>query len=154
MKWRNSMRVRHIILVVAVVLAVVGGLVGCDLLGIVSVSQRVSDFQNDLNLANRSMIYQDFHPTLTSDYDSLKSASLTLDSIIPPLNPGDADYTLTITDQKDPATGVFVTIDGGASGFSPQYLKLTMATTGTSDYRIVTLAISTTQGSFASPNIQ
>jgi outer membrane lipoprotein-sorting protein len=151
MKRRSSMRVRHIVFSLAAVVTLAGVLAGCELLGIVSIDDRIVAFQNELNASTRSTIYENFHPTLTSDFTSLKNATLTLDTIIPPLGTGDAQYSLVVTDKADPSTGVFVTIDGGSLGWGPQYLKLVMETTGTADYRIVSLEIDPTPGNFLGP---
>jgi hypothetical protein len=142
MKRRNSMRVRHIVLSLFLVLALSGVLVGCELLGFVSIDLRVTDFESALNAANRSTLYENFHPTLTNDFQALKNTALTIDVPMPPLVGADASYVLTIDNKADPATGVLVTVTGGPAGFSaPKHLKLVMDTTGIADYRIVSLAL-------------
>ncbi len=143
------MRVRHIVLGLLAAAALSGALVGCDLLGMVSIDQRITDFQTSLN-GDRTTLYENFHPTLTSDYNALKDPTTTIDPLIPVLGTGDTPYSLSITDQGSPSTGVMVTISGGGSGWGPKYLKLVMETTGTSDYRIVSLEIEGTN-SFPGP---
>jgi len=146
------MRARHGIFLLAIVAALAGILVGCDLLGFVSPSARVSEFESALNSATRAAAYQNFHPDKTSDYSALKDPVPTLDPIFPRLGTGDAAYSLTVTDDASPSSGVFVTVTGGPAGFgAPKYLKLVMETVGTGDNRIVSLEMSTTKGSFPGP---
>jgi hypothetical protein len=135
------MRVRHYVLFLLVVLAMAGVLVGCDILGFVSIDQRVADFQVSLNAADRSSLYTNFHPDQTADYAALKDPPKTIDAVMPPLASGDTAYTLAVTDESDAATGVIVKVTGGPALYgAPKNLKLVMATTGTGDYRIVSLA--------------
>jgi hypothetical protein len=136
------MRVRHYVLFILVALAMAGMFVGCDLLGFVSIDQRVTDFQDSLNAADRSTLYTNFHPTLTSDYAALKDPTTTINQLMPPLGTGDTTYTLTVADETDPATGVIVNVTGGPASYgAPKHLKLVMDVTGTGDYRIVSLAM-------------
>ncbi|MGA2975411.1 MAG: hypothetical protein ABSF77_08900 [Spirochaetia bacterium] len=135
------MRIRRILLPVLVVLILAGGLISCSFLGMVSIDDRIAQFQTDLNSATRSTIYEDFHPTKTSDYNALKDP-VTIEAVFPPLGISDTAYSLTVTDESNPATGVIVTVTGGPASFNaPKHLKLVMDTTGVSDYRIVSLAI-------------
>jgi hypothetical protein len=140
------MKARHIVLLVGVA-AVIAALASCSLFGIVSIDNRITDFQNDLNSSTRAAIFQDFHPTKTSDYSALKDPKTTIDPLIPPVGTS-PNYVLTVTDETSPSTGVLVTITGGSAGAfpTPQYLNLVMDVTGSSDYRIVSLELSTTQG--------
>jgi hypothetical protein len=147
------MKTRHILLLIGVA-AILGGLAGCSLFGIVSIEDRLATFQTDLNSATRTVIYQNFHPTRTSDYSALKDPMTTIDVVIPALGTNPA-YSLSVTDKSDPANGVKVTITGGPAGFGPQYLNLVMDVTGTSDYRILSLELSGTRGYFTgNPQIQ
>lgn len=150
------MKGRHILFLIGIAAILAAVIVGCSVAGAtVSVTQRITDFQSDLNSSGRTTIYEDFHPTMTSDYNALKDPTTTIDSVIPPLGTSDPAYVLTVTDDTYPATGVFVTITGGPVTFgAPQYLKLVMAVTGTADYRIVSLALSNTAGSFPTTQIQ
>jgi hypothetical protein len=149
------MRTRHILVLLAIAVVLAAGVIGCNPFGSVSITERISQFQTDLNSADRSNIYMNFHPTSTSDYNALKSSSATLDSVIDPVGSG-PNYTLTITDQSDPSTGVLVTISAGPAAWStyPRYLKLVMETTGVGDYRIVSLWLDDGSGNFTgSPQI-
>jgi len=140
----------RLILLLAGAAAILVALASCSLLGIVSIDDRLANFQTDLNSATRSTIYQDFHPTKTSDYNALKSPILTIDVVIPAVGSNPA-YSLQVTDKSDPASGVKATITGGPAGFGPQYLNLVMDVTGTSDYRIVSLELSSVRDSFPGP---
>jgi hypothetical protein len=135
------MRVRHYVIFLLVVLAMAGVLVGCDILGFVSIDQRVTDFQDSLNAADRTSLYLNFHPDQTADYAALKDPTTTIDVLMPRLGTGDTAYTLTVADESDAAAGVIVKVTGGPATYgAPKHLKLVMATTGTADYRIVSLA--------------
>ena len=140
------MKLRHVLLAAAVAVIAVGFLATCDLFtSPVSIDQRIADFQSDLNNAVRTSAYNDFHPTMTADYNALKDGS-TINTLFPVVN-GGTTYTLTVTDESSPSTGVMVTVSGGPNTFnsgSPKYLKLVMAVTGTADYRIVSLEMETT----------
>ena len=136
------MRVRHIVLFLGVAVALAGVLAGCDMLGFVSVEQRVTDFQTSLNAADRSTLYLNFNPDKTGDFNALKDPTTTIDVPMPPLGTGDTAYTLTITDKTDPMAGVIVNVTGGpATFFAPKHLKLVMETTGIGDYRIDSFAM-------------
>ena len=65
------MKSRHLFAILVGAALIVWTLASCDLLSSVSIAQRVSDFQSDLN-SNRANIYNDFHPTLTTQYNALK----------------------------------------------------------------------------------
>ena len=146
------MKSRHALRLVGATLVFAGALAGCSFLNMVSIDERITSFQSDLNSATRATLYEDFNPDLTADYNALKDPTTTIDPLIPVLGTGDAPYTLTVTDKSSPSTGVFVTIDGGPAGFgAPKYLKLVMETTGLADYRIVSLELSNTAGSFPGP---
>jgi hypothetical protein len=142
------MRVRHYFLGFAIVLTLAFALAGCQLLGFWSISDRITQFQTDLNTSGRLGLYLDFHPDQCSDFNALKDPTTTFNSLIP-LGTG---YSLTITDQSD-SSAVLVTISGGGFG-SPHYLKLSMATTGIGDNRIVKLWLSTSTTFNPGPDIQ
>ena len=146
------MRVRHIVRLVAMVLLLAGVLVGCDLLGIISIDQRITDFQGDLNKTDRTSAYLNFHPTLTADYDALKNG-LTITSIFPLPDGSGTPYALTVSSETDSAA-VLVSVSGGPTTFAPLYLQLSMNTTGTADYRIVTLEYSTSTTFTGNPQIK
>jgi hypothetical protein len=124
-------------------------LAGCSL-SAVSIDQRISTFQSDLNTTDRMAVYQDFHPTLTSEYDPLKDPSLSgFDTEFPV--PTGSNYSLSIVDESNPAAGVIVYVTAGHNTpvvNIPYYLKLTMATTDKDDWRIVTLSDSQTNGGY------
>jgi hypothetical protein len=133
------MKVRHWLYLGTVVVAVALALSGCQLLGFISVSDRISDFQDSLNNSDRSSGYQNFHPTACSDYDSLKSTTFTLWQTTFPTS--GSPYSLSITDQSN-SSSVMVTATGGGS-FTTLYLQMSFQTTGLGDNRIVTLATAT-----------
>jgi hypothetical protein len=54
---------------------------GCDLEG-VTIEARIDSFIYDLNF-DRSNVYTNFHPTETSDYDSLKSVNTVIQPVFP-----------------------------------------------------------------------
>ena len=113
--------------------------VSCDL-NKVSIDQRISDFQSDLNTTDRLNVYQDFHPTMTNDYTALKDpATSGFNNAYPP--PG-ATFSLSVVDESNPSAGVVVKVNSGASGtwLTPFYMLLTMATYNGNDWRIVTLS--------------
>jgi hypothetical protein len=56
-------------------------LTGCDLAGI-TIDARIDSFIDDLNF-DRNNVYTNFHPTQTSDYDSLKNVALTIEPVFP-----------------------------------------------------------------------
>jgi hypothetical protein len=123
------------------------------LLGIVSIDQRITDFQSDLNMTTRTSAYLNFHPTLTADYAALKDGT-TITSIFPLPDGSGTAYSLTVTSETDSAA-VLVTVSGGPTSFgSTHYLQLNMSTTGIADYRIVTLEISTSTTFTGTPQIK
>ena len=134
------MRTRHVLCFLGLAASLAGAIVGCSLLGSVSIDERIASFQADLNKTDRTSAYLNFHPDLTTDFDTLKSGA-TIMTIFPLPDGTGTSYTLSITDKSSPSTGVFVTVTGGPTPafFPPLYLKLVMQTTGTSDYRIVSL---------------
>jgi hypothetical protein len=149
------MKARHLLSLAAVAIILGFALVSCSDLGVVSITDRLTTFQTDLNAADRTSIYLNFHPTSTMDYDALKDPTTTIDPLFPVLGTTDTVYTLTIDDQANPATGVLVTVTGGPAGFgAPKYLKLVMDTTGVADYRIVSLSMSTVTSTYPTPQIQ
>lgn len=130
------MKVRHILYLVILVLAAAVALAGCELLGFVSVDQRIGHFQDALNNTDRSGAYMNFHPDKTSDYNNLKNPSFVIDPTFPT---GNIPYSLSVTSESDPSN-VMVTVTG--SGFATLYLNLNMQTTGLGDNRIVSMQTS------------
>ena len=147
------MKIRHIVPLILVAGALASTIVGCSL-NAVSISQRISQFQSDLNSQDRTSAYLNFHPTLTLSYTALASGT-TITTYFPLVN-GGTQYSLAITDQNSPSSGVRVTVNPGpvAFGPTPQYLNLVMATTNNDDWRIVSLALSNTYGSYPTIQIQ
>ncbi|HUI69334.1 MAG TPA: hypothetical protein VL354_02365, partial [Spirochaetia bacterium] len=113
-------------------------LMSCNLSG-VSIDQRISDFQSDLNTSDRANVYQDFHPTETSQYNALKDPNTSqFNTNFPP-----GSYTLSVVNESN-TTAVIVRVTGPTSGLgypSPYYLSLSMDTYNGNDYRIVTLSV-------------
>jgi hypothetical protein len=114
-------------------------LISCSL-NAVSIDQRISDFQSDLNTTDRSNVYQDFHPTMTASYDPLKDP-ITSGFNTAYLPPGPS-FSLSVVDESNPSSGVIVKVNSGLSGTwgTPFYMLLTMATYNGNDWRIVTLS--------------
>jgi len=126
-----------------VVAAALGALlVGCDLLGGVSIDQRVTNLETSLN-GDRVDFYTNFNESVTSDYNALKDPSSTIDILMPKLGTGDTPYTLSVTDETDPASGVIVRVTGGPASYgAPKNLKLVMESTGfPDDYLVNSLAM-------------
>lgn len=145
------MKARHLVVTLVAASLAAWALMSCSLTA-VSIEDRISTFQSDLNTADRSDVYLNFHPTKTTQYDALKNPSVAgFDTEFPP--PAGTNYSLSIYDQSDPAAGVIVQVTAGpdsGSGYTPTYyLKLTMATTNDNDWRIVTLSDSATNGGYA-----
>jgi hypothetical protein len=145
------MKARHVYAILAAASLAALALTSCSLSS-VSIEQRISTFQSDLNTTDRIAVYQDFHPTLTHEYNNLKDPSTSgFDAEFPV--PTVTNYSLSIYDKSNPTAGVIVQVTAGpASGstFVPTYyLSLTMATTGSDDWRIVTLSDSQTNSGYA-----
>lgn len=150
-KRSNTTKTSHLAAFLVLAAVLVWGLASCDLNPVVSIDQRVSTFASDLN-SNRSSAYKDFHPDQTTEYQTLANSTYTFDTLFPSGSPG---YTLQITDESSPSTGVFVTVTSAPGTYGTRiYLKLVMATTNSTDWRIVQLFMSNVQGSFSNtPNI-
>ncbi len=125
------MRVRHILVLLGIAVLLTAGVVGCSLFGIVSISDRVAQFQSDLNTADRANIYQNFLSTM-SDYAALKDPTTTINTVYPLVGSG-TGYALSVIDQTNPSSGVIVEITAGPAGYSPsypRYMKLVMTASG------------------------
>jgi hypothetical protein len=123
--------------------------VSCNL-GAVSIQDRISSFQDDLNTTSRSNLYKNFHPTETIEYDALKNpAAITGFTTLFPLP--SPNYSLSIIDDNN-TSAVHVQVVAGPSGgtYNPSafYLELKMDTTSGNDNRIVTLSASNTNGGY------
>ena len=123
----------------------VWALVSCNL-NAVSIGQRISDFQSDLNTSDRSNVYNDFHPTETQDYNALKDpVTSSFNTNFPP--PTTTNYTLSVVSDSN-TSAVIVAVNSGPTGVfgaPPYYLSLRMDTYNNNDWRIVTLSASTNQ---------
>ena len=98
----------HMGLGILIVLVVAGCMFGMTL------EQRIQQFANDLNLADRSDIYLNFHPTSTVDYTAIRDTDYFLTSL-PKLVGGDTPYVISIVDQTNPAA-VTATFESTAIG--------------------------------------
>ncbi|MGA2378909.1 MAG: hypothetical protein ABSG85_06330 [Spirochaetia bacterium] len=144
------MKARHLFAIFVGAGLILWSLASCNL-NSVSISDRIGDFQSDLNTSSRTNVYNDFHPTMTAAYGPLKDpVGSGFNLAYPPPGPS---YSLSIVDQSNPSAGVIVAVNSGSSGpgYSfPYYLKLTMATYNSNDWRIVTLSDCQTQnGTYA-----
>jgi hypothetical protein len=139
------MKPRHLIRIAVAGPLLAGLLAGCSLLGFVSITERVAQFQVDLNSSTRVALYENFHPDLCYDYSALKDPVATIDTPMPRVGTG-TQYVLSITDDTAPSNGVIVTVTAGpaAYGTTPKYLKLVMEISGLGDYRIASFEQSTT----------
>ncbi|MGA2640907.1 MAG: hypothetical protein ABSG21_08380 [Spirochaetia bacterium] len=141
------MKARHIFAILVGAVLIVWSLASCNPLNSVSISQRIADFQADLNTSSRSNVYQDFHPTMTTEYNALKDPNL---SGFNTEFPATGQYSLTDSNDSNPAA-VIVTVNAGSPGTgsgltAPYYLQLNMATYNGNDNRIVTLSDSSSIG--------
>jgi hypothetical protein len=142
------MKARHVAAIVVGAALVVWGLASCNLLNPVSIQQRIDDFLADLNTSTRTNIGQNFHPTATTEYAALQDPNLSGINTTFPVG----SYSSTTIDQSNPSGGVIVQISGpNAVLSSPYFLKLTMQTTNSNDWRIVTLSLSQINGSYPPP---
>jgi hypothetical protein len=131
------MKTRHIVAMLVGASLVALAIVSCTPAGI-SIDQRVSDFQSDLNTSDRASAYQDFDPNDTL-YSSLKSGSY-----FTPVFPVSSSYSLSVIDESNPSGGVIVQVTGVASGLgypSPYFLKLTMTENSDKVWLIQTLSV-------------
>jgi len=135
------MKARHILYLVVVAGAIALALNSCQLLGIVSISDRISDFQSSLNNSDRSQGYQNFLTT-ASDYDAVKSTTFGLWATTFPT--GNSPYSLSITDQSN-SSAVAVTVTGSNS-FPTLYLQIGFQSTGIGNNLISTVATSSAPG--------
>lgn len=140
------MKARHVFAILVGAGMILWSVVSCNL-NSVSISDRIGDFQADLNTSSRTNVYQDFHPTSTIEYNALKDPNLSGFNTLFPVG----SYSLSIFDQSNPSSGVIVIVTGPTNGSghtSGYYLSLTMATYNGNDWRIVTLSDSQTNGSY------
>ena len=111
------MKTRQLALLGILIAAAVLLPISCDLFGSVSIGDRIATFQSDLNGADRSQAYLNFHPTLTADYAAITGVPTVFDTTFPySYQP----YTITIISQSDPAS-VTATIDAAGGAFGGPY---------------------------------
>jgi hypothetical protein len=140
------MKARHVFAILVGAALVLWSLASCDLLNpAVSISDRIGDFQADLNTSTRSGIGSNFHPTSCTEYAALQDPNLSgINTTFPA-----GTYSLSIVDQSNPSGGVIVQVTGpNVLLTSPYFLKLTMETFKGNDWRIVTLSESQINGSY------
>jgi hypothetical protein len=142
------MKARHLSALVVGAALISWSLASCNMTTPVSISQRIADFQGDLNTSSRSNVYNDFHPTMTQEYNALKDPNISGFNLE---FPATGQYSLTDTNDSNPAA-VIVTVNSGpntgSTWVAPYFLELNMATYNSSDWRIVTLSDSQTNGSY------
>jgi hypothetical protein len=135
------MKTRHVLAVVVGAALILWTLASCDMLG-VSIAQRVSDFQADLNTTSRTNVYQNFLPGATAD--ALKDPVTSGFNTTYPLG----SYSLSLVDSSN-SSAVIVKVSGPhATWSSPYFLSLNMATYNGNDWRIVNLSDSQTNGGY------
>ena len=138
------MKARHIFAGLVVAALVAWTMVSCDL-GAVSIKDRISSFQDDLNTSSRSNVYKNFHPD-HAVYFALKDPNGTLFNTVYP--PG-STYSLSIVDDSNSSAVIVLVNPGDHSIWAvPYYMSLDMDTTSKNDWRIVTLSDSQTNGGY------
>lgn len=103
---------KKIILGAVIVVLLVVGFAGCDLLNSLlglgtSVSARITAFETDLNTDSRTDTYKNFHPTETTQYDNMKTATWWDSS---PFSTANRDFTLTAGTPSDESSSGRVTV--------------------------------------------
>jgi hypothetical protein len=114
-------------------------LVGC-MFGMTLV-QRIQQFASDLNLADRSDIYLNFHSTQTVDYPAIRDTAF-FDSDFPTVDQGNSSdrYVISVVDSSNPLQ-VTATIDNPVSWAGGPYDAIFSMTLDGFDYKIVTLQV-------------
>ena len=140
------MKTRHIAGILTAAALMAWTLASCNLNPVVSIDQRISDFQSDIS-NNPGNAYNDFDPDQTTEYQTLAYGGL-IQTLFPA-----GSYTLQVTDESSPSTGVLVTVTSYPVGFTRIYLKLVMATYKSTDWRIVQLFMSTSTSFGGTPSI-
>ena len=104
-----------------------------------TLEQRIQQFEDDLNLADRSSIYLNFYEGVTNDYAAIRDTDF-FAIPFPPRVGGDTPYDIVIGDASNPSA-VTATIDSSAMGVnSPFNAIFGMALDGM-DYKIVSLQV-------------
>jgi hypothetical protein len=137
------MKARHIFAGLILAALIAGALVSCDLLG-VSISDRVSKLQDDLNTSSRSGVYKNFAIASVS-YAALRGDPSPFNVAYPP---GPPSFSLSIDDDSD-SSAVIVTVSGADAAVwtAPWVFKLDMVKEGT-DYVISKMWDAQDTGSF------
>jgi hypothetical protein len=106
-----------------------------------TLEQRIQQFADDLNLADRSDIYLNFHPTQTTDYAAIHDPAF-FNSDFPLTDPGDPtdQYVIAIVDASN-AFAVTATIDNEAQWAGGPYDAIFGMALDGLDYQIVTLQV-------------
>jgi hypothetical protein len=140
------MKVKHLIPAAFLVLAVVAGLTGCDLFGI-SIAERISDFQADLNKSDRSSVYLNLHSTLTQDYNAAKAATFwntnfpyiagTSYSITNVVSSNPANVTATITGPSPYTGGAAISFKMVQEGFNWMIQEIYLFGSGTATVKVL-----------------
>lgn len=104
-----------------------------------TLEQRIEQFESDLNLADRSDIYDNFHPTQTTDYAAIRDMDF-FAVPFPPCEVGDTPYDIVIVDASN-ESAVTATIDSTAMGASGPYDAIFSIALDGLDNLIVTLQV-------------
>jgi len=142
------MKPKHIVAMIILGAAIVVFIMGCFLFGI-SINDRISQFQGDLNKTDRTNIYKNFHPTATKDYNAIKTPTF-FDTLFPTAGLPTTQYTLTSIDSSNPSH-VTAAISGPVGSIwypGPVNVYFVMEKDG-NDWMIAQFYRSTTSGSTA-----
>jgi hypothetical protein len=123
------MKIRHIIIIIVTVALLVLALQSCSLFG-TSIDARLDMFAEDLNSADRSGAYTNFHP----DTEAFATAGV-LDGYWP--------YALgsyTIGDRNISGDTVNATIEG-SGGYAATSIRFNMAKDGLADWKIMSIEL-------------
>ena len=133
------MKARHVVALLIGAALTTWVLLSCEL-GAVSIDQRISTFQSDLNTSSRSNVYQNWDPTTAAaTYAALRDPNTSqFNNNFPPPPP---NYTLSVVTESN-TSAVIVQVNGpvGIAGASPYFLSLNMDTYNGNDWRIVVLS--------------
>lgn len=133
MKGRRTVKTRHLLAFLGLCAFLILGLISCSVSS-VSIDQRIASFTDDLNSADRSSTYKEFHPTLCQDAASGALNGYDWSTPFPLVGSG-TPYSITSVTESDPSN-VTATINGPAAFGGPTALKLVMALYGKDDWRI------------------
>jgi|SRR5208337_1835042 len=133
MKGRRTVKTTYLLAFLGLCAFLTLGLIGCSVSS-VSIDERISSFTDDLNSADRSNTYKEFHPTLCQDAASGALNGYDWSTPFPLVGSG-TPYSITSVNESDP-TDVTATINGPAAFGGPTALKLVMALYNSNDWRI------------------